>query len=558
MQLVGNMHPHLVDRSQRTIARKLAEQAAAREMERHYSKDQILEAYLNQISFGHGWLGVEAASRHYFGKNASRLTLDEAAMLAALPKGPAIYDPVRHPEEAIKRRNLVLSLMLDQGYITRAEADSAKAKPLVTVPDGGVSAPSGYFVDAVRAAAERVGINLMSGGYRVYTTLDPALQRAAVEALRIGAQELESQPGYAHLKFAARRAGQTGYLQGAIVAIDPFAGQVRALVGGRDYALAPFNRAVTARRQPGSAFKPFVYAAAIADSVPAGTFVADTAISLTLPNGDVYAPTNSDREFLGSMTMREALVKSRNSVAVQLGQLTGMDTVVALARRMGIESAIAPVPASAIGASAVSPLELVAAYGAFANLGMAVEPRMILRIEDSRGRTVFAAREAASVLVLDPRVAFIVRDMLREAAQRGTGAGARAMVPARIPIAGKTGTTNDNADVWFVGMTPEIVAGVWLGFDTPKPIASGVFGGTLAAPIWGRMVASWYSGREAGQFTVPGGVLTFDMDRATGALADSLTPPERRYPEYFLPGTEPEAVRANPLRLFRLGPIGGY
>jgi penicillin-binding protein 1A len=300
-----------------------------------------------------------------------------------------------------------------------------------------------------------------------------------------------------------------------------------------------------------------VYAAAVADSVAAGTIVADTAIAVTLPTNTIYRPSNSDGEFLGVMTLREALVKSRNSVAVQLGQLVGMDSVVALARRMGIESAVAPVPASAIGASEVTALELVTAYGAFANLGMATETRMITRVEDARGRVVWTPSAAPPQMVLDPRVAFIVRDMMREAAERGTGAGARAQVPARIPVAGKTGTTNNNADVWFVGMTPDIVAGVWLGFDSPRTIAPGVFGGTLAAPIWGRMVANWYRGRAATEFSVPGGLLSLDLDRATGFPADSLTPPDRRYTEYYLPGTEPTAFRPAPLSVFRLGPIGG-
>ncbi len=556
-QLVGNMHPDIIDRTQKTLGRKLAEQAAAREMEKHYTKDQILEAYLNQISLGRGWFGVEAAARHYFGKSAAKVSLDEAAMLAALPKGPALYDPARHPEAAFNRRNLVLTVMADQGLITRAEANAARAKPLVVAPNAGMSAPSDYFVDAVRAEAHRAGISLLGGGYRVFTTLDPALQTAATQALRDGAEQLEKTPGYQHLTMAARKAGQTNYLQGVVVAIDPFTGMVRALVGGRDYTLAPFNRATSASRQPGSSFKPFVYAAAVADSIAAGSLVADTSISLTLPTRAVYTPSNSDGEFLGAMTMREALVKSRNSVAVQLGVTVGMDSVVALAHRLGIKSDIALVPSSAIGASEVKPLELVAAYSAFANMGMAVKPRMILRIEDSRGKVVWSAPRTAPVLAMDPRVAFIVRDMMRDATQRGTGVGARSSVPARIPIAGKTGTTNNNADVWFVGMTPEIVAGVWLGFDQPKSIAPGVFGGTLAAPIWGQMISRWYQGREAGEFITPAGLIAVEMDRLTRAEADALTPPDRKYTEYFLPGTEPAALRPSALKLFRIGPIGG-
>ncbi|HEX4936823.1 MAG TPA: transglycosylase domain-containing protein, partial [Gemmatimonadaceae bacterium] len=278
-QLVGNMHPDLVDRSDRSPMRKLREQAAAREMERHYSKEQILEAYLNFIHFGSRYYGIESAARHYFGKPAARLTIAEAATLAALPKGPALYDPVRHPERALERRNLVLALMAQQKYITPAQARAAQREPLVTVPDGGLVAPAPYVVDVVRVQAERAGIRVTDGGYRITTTIDPAVQRAANEALREGIADVEARPGYDHATLARRPKGSTDYLQGAVVALDPFTGDVRALVGGRDYVESPYNRAVNGMRQPGSAFKPIVYATAVADSLPANTLVADTALA---------------------------------------------------------------------------------------------------------------------------------------------------------------------------------------------------------------------------------------------------------------------------------------
>jgi membrane peptidoglycan carboxypeptidase len=247
-QLVGNMHPDLVDRRDMSPMRKLREQKAALEMERHYTKEQILEAYLNQISFGHGWYGVESAARHYFGKPASRLALVEAATLAALPKGPAIYDPVRHPSRAKRRRDAILELMVAQNLVTRAEADAARSQPVRTAPAGGVAAPSPYFIDVVRVLAERAGVPVMDGGYRIFTTLDPALQRAAVNSLAEGAVAVEQRPGYRNPTLEHHPPGSTDYLQGAIVAIDPLTGDIRALVGGRNYQESPFNRAVNAMR----------------------------------------------------------------------------------------------------------------------------------------------------------------------------------------------------------------------------------------------------------------------------------------------------------------------
>jgi len=554
-QLVGNMHPDLVDRRDKSPMRKLREQSAAREMEKHYNKEQILEAYLNQISFGHGWYGIESASRHYFGKGAAQLTLAEAATLASMPKGPAIYDPVKAPDRVTERRNLVLTLMAQQKYITPAQAEGTKRVPLKTVPNAGFSVDASFFLDVVRIQAERAGVPVSTGGYRAYTSLDPLLQRAANDALVAGIQDVESQQGYRHVKFASRPKGSTDYLQGALVAIDPTTGDVRALIGGRDYRESSFDRVIDGMRQPGSAFKPIVYAAAIADSLTASTIIPDTAIAIQLDRGRVYRPDNSDNQFLGPITMREALAKSRNVVAVQLAERVGMDTIVHLARRFGIDAPVAPYPASAIGASALQPLDLVGAYTVFANLGAHVDPRFIYRIEDRAGNAVFTNPAAAPRAVIDPKVAFIVRDMMREVVERGTATSVRRYLPESIPVAGKTGTTNDNSDVWFVGMTPELVAGVWLGFDKPKTITAGAAGGTLAAPIFGKMMAEYYAARSSAQWTAPQGLIAAQLDRVSGQLADSTTPPERRYTEYFLEGTEPLPLRVNGWQLFKNGPI---
>ena len=565
-QLVGNMHPTLIDRTDRSLSRKLNEQAAAREMEKHYTKAQILEAYLNQIQFGHGWYGVESAARHYFGKSASKLSLAEAAALASMPKGPALYDPLKYPDRVRQRRNVVLSLMADQGFITQAQAEAAKAARLETQPNGGYSAYAPWFVDVVRVQATRAGIPVMEGGYRIYTGLDPVLQNAAVSALQQETAALESQPDYAHPKYSAPKAGvrsnrTTDYLQGMVVALDPASGDVRAFVGGRDYNDSQFDRAVDGMRQPGSSFKPIVYAAAIADSIPPNAMFADTAVEIYLPNKTVYRPENADNQFLGAITLRDALAMSRNVVAVQVAMKLGMDSIAQLAYRMGINSPIAPYPSSAIGASVVQPLDLIAAYTTFANLGTPVEPRFIYRVEDRNSKVVLSREVRALAPALDPRTSYVVRDMMRDVVERGTAASIRRYLPATIPVAGKTGTTNDNSDVWFIGLTPDIVAGVWLGFDKPTSIAPGVGGGSLAAPVFGKMLARYYAAKpellagRADQWVPPVGVIYGDFDRTTGTLATDQTPAERRYTEYFVEGTEPAPLKADPWKLFGWGPI---
>ncbi len=554
-QLIGNMHPGLIDRSDVSLSRKLREQQAAREMEKRYTKEQILEAYLNQVSFGHGWFGIEMASRHYFGKSASALQLHEAAMLAGVINGPGLYDPYTAAARVRQRRDLVLDRMTEQGFTTREQAQRAKREAIRVVPNRGFSATAPYVVDVVRVQAERGGIPVRQGGFRIYTTIDPALQTAADAALRETASEIEQTPGWRHPTFAARQAGRSDYLQGAVVVLDAGSGQVRALVGGRDHAASTFNRAIDAKRQPGSAFKPFVYATALADSLPANTLVADTALTINVAGSAAYRPTNADDRFLGAMPMREALVRSRNPVAVELGQTVGMDRVAETARAAGIDTPVRPFPSSAIGASEVQPLDLAAAFLVFNNGGVRVDPRFVLRVEDADGRTVWEPRVRPPEPVLDPGVVYIVRDMLREAVDRGTASAVRRFVPARIPVAGKTGTTNDNTDVWFVGMTPELVSAVWLGFDQPRPISRSAAGGSLAAPVFGRMVASWYRDRPTGNWDAPPSVVAVDIDRVTGEPARVETPDAQRYTEYFLIGTEPGAVRANPWALFRWGPI---
>ncbi|MEP6835083.1 MAG: PBP1A family penicillin-binding protein [Gemmatimonas sp.] len=567
-QLVGNMHPDIIDRRENSgvagIDRKLREQAAAREMERHYTKEQILEAYLNQISFGRGWFGVELAAQHYYGKSASQVTLAEAAALATMPKSPVQYDPVRNPDKVLQRRNAILGLMVEQGYITAAQAAEAKREPVKTAPDVH-RIPAPWITDIVRVQAERAGVNVMQGGFRIITTIDAVLQQATQVAVSTGVRDVEMQPGFRRTPCAANAtpakppaekvpAAAVNCLEGAAVVIDPANGEVRALVGGRDYMRSSFNRAVDGNRQPGSTFKAFVYAAALNEGLTANAMVQDTALKIRLDNKRFYSPENSDNAFLGEITMREALTRSRNPVAVQLALSVGMDSVIALAHRSGLRSSIASYPSSALGASIVQPLDFVTAYATFDNGGNAVQPKFITRIEDRTGRAVFTPPVTGSQPAIDPRVAFIMRDMMKDVVERGTATAVRRIVPARIPVAGKTGTTNDNSDVWFVGMTPELVAGVWIGFDKPQTITPGAVGGTLAAPIAGQIIAAYYQGRSSGTWLPPPGLVTAELDRATGKPSTTQTPTDRRYQEWFLEGTEPGA-RSWPWTLFRNGPL---
>ncbi len=544
-QLVGAMN--LVDRREISMSRKLREAELARALERRHTKSEILEAYLNYINFGHGWFGIEAASRHYFGKRAADLTLPEAATLAALPKSPVRYDPRAHRAAALQRRNTVLRLMAAQRYITEAALRSALAQPPRVAPDDGFSVRAPWVVEWVRQwLAERYGLNAVNtGGFVVTTTVDPRLQEAANAALERGLARVESMPGYRwpHYGTPAARAtaGHTPYLQGLLVAMDPQTGNVLALVGGRDFRDSEFNRAVQGVRQAGSAFKPFVYATALTQGVLPTTILQDAPISLPGGRGQRYAPQNSDGVFRGPITMRDALAQSINVPAVRLALSVGLDSVVATARRLGLTTEIPPYAPTAIGAADVRPIELIAAYCAFATLGAYTPPRVVTLVQDAGGLPVYEAPVPAPAQVLDPRVAFQLVSILQDAVERGTGTAARRAVQPEVPLAGKTGTTNDNADVWFVGFTPNLVAGVWLGFDRPQSIARGAFGGTLAAPIWGLFAGAAYRNLAVpAPWQPPPGLVAVRVRRRDGGYAPSDSS-DATYTEYFIEGSEPTA-----------------
>jgi 1A family penicillin-binding protein len=551
MQLARNVFPERLPGDEQTTRRKLLEIRVAQEIERRYSKEEILELYLNNIYFGNRARGIESAARQYFGVPAKDLTLPQAALLAALPKAPSHYDPIRHPDEALARRNLVLTLMQDQGRIPRYLAEKAKREPLrlVASPPRQERVESGlapYFVEQVRhELEERFGPNLYTRPLRIVTTLDSAAQRAAEEELRRQLKQIES--GDLGAFHGARYAPDgppvpTDTLQGAAVMLDVHDGDVLAWVGGRDFAQSQFDRVVQARRQPGSAFKPFVYAAALAGGWVLSQPLPDQPFTVRMANGQTWQPRNFADRYDGQVTMREALVLSKNVPTVHLADAVGLPKVVEAAHRAGITEPIAPVPAIALGTTAVSPLEITAAYTGFASLGQTVEPRLILRVEDEKGKVIWQSQPRRHA-ALDPGVAFLVTDVLFQSIVSGTGNLVQ-QTGLRAPAAGKTGTTNDGADAWFVGYTPDIAAGVWIGFDKPRPILGDATGGQLAAPVWGRMLARVYQGRPAPPpWKAPANVIPHWIDPPTGLVIKEGCAPEHGIarPELFLKGMEPVA-----------------
>ena len=578
-QLARNMFEGQVgfERSWRggLLTRKLKEIQVSLQLEESYTKDQILEAYLNEIYMGRGY-GFQSASRAYLGKSVTEVNVAEAALLAAILNLPGRYDPFRHPDNARRRRNLVLDRMADQEYLTEDEAETWKAFPL---PDqdhsgAGVYGTAPYFEEWVRQILDsRFGEEVYRGGLRVYTSLDVDMQRAAVEAMEWGFRKVEETPGYRHPKYAQYDTvqsfpGETPYLQGALIALDPHTGHVRAMVGGRSFEQSKFDRARLARRQAGSSFKPFVYAAAIQSGIPASHIVVDAPIVYAQVDGTEWRPRNFEGDFRGPMTLREGLRHSINMVAIRLGwEEVGIETVAQTARRLGIRSTeIERFPSTTIGAVEVIPLEIAEAYSAFASLGTKVRPFPILKVENARGEVVWEPQPERTQ-VMDSLVARIMVDLLQEAANRGTGGRHRSEggLPYDVATAGKTGTTNDGTDVWFTAFTPNLLATVWFGMDRPQPILRGgvgATGGAYAAPVWGRFMKHVYYGdgtaasADDGEdetapalpvpepWPVPVGLTTREVDRRTGRLWSSWCedPDANRYTELYIPGTEPTEV----------------
>ena len=549
MQLARNVFPERISR-EKTLVRKIKEGKVAREIEDKFEKKKILELYLNQINLGNGAYGVETAAQRYFGKSVRDLNIAEAATLAALPKAPERYNPKRHPERAIQRRNTVIELMRRNGAISDAEASGARAYPLqlASKTDAGDTAP--YFVEWIRQQLDdQFGRQLYEQGLRVYTTLDLDMQLAAeralerqlerIEAGRFGRFPSESYEHYIARSVAGAEPGERSpYLQGAFIAIDPRNGSIRAMVGGRDFYDSKFNRATQALRQPGSAFKPIVYAAAVQNGRSPSYILQDTSISLDQGTGKPWTPRNYDGRFEGAMTMRRGLYQSRNMIAINAGLELGVNTIIGEARNFGITTPIPPYPSIFIGSADVYPLEMVASYAPFANQGIRPNINAILRVENAR-QEVLWQQTPSRTTVLSPEEAWLMVDMMKDVLRRGTAASIWAS-GFHLPAGGKTGTTNDGTNVWFIGYTADLLAGVWMGFDRPKKIMNDAQGGRLAAPAWSAFMTEVYRRKPAPpDWPRPTTIITREVDLATGLLQTPYCPRESVRAEFFIPGTEP-------------------
>ena len=550
MQLARNVFPDRLPAGERSLGRKLLEVRVAGAIEDRFSKDEILELYLNHIWFGRGARGIAEAAWLWFGRPVTRLDPARGALLAALPRAPTHYDPLEAPEAARERRDLVLTLMEEQGRIAPERASAARSQGLGIA---GRSAPlfvarptAPWLAELVRRTLEeRLGEELYARPLRVRTTLDPEVQAILEDEME---RQLRLVEGGAHGRFRHPRyrageappAGGTPYLQGAAVVLDAVSGDVLGLVGGRDERHSGFDRATRARRPLGSAFKPFVAATALERGRTPLTLLADSPLSLATRDGKVYRPTNFDGEFEGPVTLREALVRSRNVPVVRLADEVGLERVLRLARRLGLGEDAEPRLSLALGALETSPLELAAAYTAFAAEGRRAEPRLVLSIEDPEGRTLWKGAPRGEQ-VLSPEVAFLVTDMLEEAVERGTG---RAVLGRgyRGPVAGKTGTSDQARDAWFVGYTPDLVGVVWMGFDRPAPILEDASGGALAAPVLGGLLSRVHRGRDLpGGWEPPAGVVELAVDRDAGTAPGAGCAGTMGGREWFIRGSEPRA-----------------
>ena len=491
----------------RTFARKIREATIAVRLEERYSKSEILNAYLNAVYFGDGYYGVEAASRGYFGKPATELEAHEAALLAGIVRSPSGYSPSASPRRALARRNLVLRLMRDNERLTDAEYQAAIARPLVASAPAAAAATAscgGYFQEEVRRQlmTHFGGQKVLQGGLRVYTGYDPEMQCAAEKAISSRIAQI------ARGRKAARD------LEGSLVALDPSSGEVRALVGGRDFSKTSYIRATQARRQPGSAFKPIIYAAALERGMAPGSVLHHLDEPIMTAQGPWLPGGEHERT---EYTLRSALKLSSNRAAAQLLQYVGYSQATYYAQRLGIESRLPAVASLALGTGGVTLLELTSAYGVFANQGMAVSPHLIVRVEDREGRPIWEEAPARHQAVTRA-TAFLMSSMLSDVVSSGTATGARA-AGFKLPAAGKTGTTDNYADAWFIGYTPHLVTGVWFGLDKPAPIMNRGFAAVVAVPAWAAFMKQATAGDPAEWFSPPPDVQKLTICRLSGHLA---------------------------------------
>ncbi|GEN35306.1 MULTISPECIES: transglycosylase domain-containing protein [Aneurinibacillus] len=526
MQLARNLYLN----HDKTWTRKYKEAMLAIQLELNYTKPELLELYLNQIYYGHAAYGIQAAAKTYFGKNASELTLAEASMLAGIPKGPRFFSPFLNMKAAKDRQRIVLNAMVSEHYITRQQANEAFAEPLkLASPDdmkGKTIAP--YFRDyVVKVAKEKYGIDedtIEHGGLSIYTTLDPVMQQKAEAAVQ---------------KYLPK----DRQLQAALIAIEPQTGYIRAMIGGRDYKESQFNR-VLARRQPGSSLKPALYLAALENGFTPLTKIKSEPTVFTFGNNETYIPKNYGDQYLYDyITMGQAIARSDNIYAVQTHLTIGPDKMLNMAKRLGINSPLQPLPSLALGSNPVMPLEMARMFATIANQGQKAEPLAIVRILDREGNPLVETKPEIQQVVSREN-AFLLTHMMEKVFEPG-GTGQRVHSQLHRPVAGKTGTTD--YDAWLGGFTPQLAAAVWVGYDDNRKIDS-FADARQAAPIWADFIEQALAGKPAAVFPVPPGVVPMYVDTASDKLASQDSKQQELM--YFIPGTEPkeyyEAPKAKP------------
>ncbi len=514
----------------KNLSRKIREALLAIQIEKIYTKKEILELYCNQIYLGSGAYGFEAAAQVYFGKSVEELSLVESALLAGLPRAPSRYSPLNNPKLAKQRRNIVLSRMRLEKLISKEEEEAASLEPVRFKEKDPKENLARYFTESVR--------NYLIGKYgedRVYkegltvtTTLDIDMQAKAKKAVDDGLKIVANR-----IKLS-RRYSDNATPQAALVALRPEDGAILAMVGGADYDKSKFNHVTMAKRQPGSAFKPFIYITALENGMTAADTVIDSPVSYPDPSkGGAWKPVNFSKRFYGPVTLRRALESSMNVATVKILDRVGIDPVIEMAGRLGIQSKLPPYLSLALGAAEVSPLEIVSAYATLANMGIRTAPYYIKSVRNSDGETLEEHLPDMTDAVR-PVVAYTITNMLEGVIENGTGKIAKSL---GMPVAGKTGTTNDFRDAWFVGYTPGLAAGVWIGFDDNRPLGPGETGGHTAGPIWTKFMAEALKHKPVKDFIAPERIVVKIIDRETGKLATNLC--RDTIAEVFISGTEP-------------------
>jgi len=560
---------------ERKFTRKIREILLALEIERNFSKPEILQLYLNQVYFGEGAYGAQAAARNYFGKEVSEMTLADCALLAGLIRAPRANSPFFKPENARKRRSVVLQRMLDEKLVTLAEANAANAEPIPLVKPLGFDSQAPFFVEHVRRRLEQKygTAAVWRGGLKVYTTLDLDMQKTAEKIMEDALTAFDAKAAIEHEKKLKEllatgeplppeiSTGPLAKIQGAFVVIDIKTGAVRAMIGGRD---SQFNRVTQAKRQPGSTFKPFVWAAALGSGMTAASMVDDTPLafyfdgrdwrllegatdqySINLatqpfaasPDFKIWVPGNYDGKFMGRVTLRKALASSRNISAINLITQVGPPLVVELAKRAGIRSELEPAPALGLGSSVVTPLEMTSAFGTFANGGIAVAPYTLERAEDASGKQM-ESHVPSDKEAMTPQLAYLVVNLMKGVVQNGTGSHASRL---GRPLGGKTGTSNDNRDLWFIGFTPDLVAGAWMGYDDFTSLGRKDWtGGSTVVPWWTEIMGEILKDYPKRDFPAPSGIVFAAIDKTQGLLYQPSCPKANKLLEAFAQGAEPK------------------